>query len=61
MPASGAASARARQSGAEGQTGAEEGPMKFIIEPQKETKQDKGGRTTLRAKCSENPRFCDEI
>lgn len=36
--------------------------MKFIIEPQKEEKQEMpGGKITLCAKCSENPRFCDEF
>ncbi len=34
--------------------------MKFIVEAQKEEKQErKGGRTTLCIQCSEDPRFCD--
>ena len=33
--------------------------MKFIVEPQKEDKQEKnGGKTTMCALCSEDPRFC---
>jgi len=33
--------------------------MKFIVEPQKEEKQEKhGGMTTMCAQCSENPIFC---
>lgn len=37
--------------------------MKFIVEPQKEDKQEYkgGGRTTMCAQCSENPIFCDQF
>lgn len=35
--------------------------MKFIVEPQKEEKQEKGGRITMCYKCSEYPPACIEI
>ncbi len=36
--------------------------MKYIVEPEKETRQDKGHPPfhTLCAQCSEDPRFCGE-
>lgn len=37
--------------------------MKFIVEPQKEEKQEKrpcGKFITMCALCSEDPRFCDD-
>lgn len=33
--------------------------MKFIVKPEKSEK--RGKRITLCAKCSENPRFCDNF
>ena len=33
--------------------------MKFIVKPKSKSAYKGGGRTTLCAKCSENPAFCD--